>query len=325
MTKPIVVLYHRGCNDGIVAAWAAFAHYGKAAKYMAYQYGEELPADVFGAHVIMVDLSLPKEMLATIGQEVESMLIIDHHKTAKPLETIMRPVKTYSEYMRYRSIGERSFLLFDNAHSGAALTYAFFNNSETVVAEELPYPIRLIQDYDLWHHKFEDTKPLNAWLINGGLTIERVDELMSHGDNIPAEYLAVGNALMKYDDKIIRSVLREYLEVFTTDAGLKYVMVNAPHHLRNEIGDRLSDKFDFVVLYTRRKDRTIYSLRARKGGFDTSTISQMFGGGGHAEASAFSIAHPATGSISLPNILGKPPTFLERLSAAWGFFRGATS
>ncbi|MNG80931.1 hypothetical protein D3C79_395710 [compost metagenome] len=325
MTKPIVVLYHRGCNDGIVAAWAAFAHYGKAAKYLPYQYGEELPVEVFGAHVIMVDLSLPKVMLETIGIQVESILIIDHHKTAAPLEKVMRPVRTYKDYLHYRSQGERAFILYAKEHSGAVLTWAFYNEITHPETAELPLPLKLIQDYDLWQHQYPDTKPLNAWLINGGLTIERVAELMSHGDNIPAEYLAVGNALMKYDDKIIRSVLREYLEVFTTDAGMKYVMVNAPHHLRNEIGDRLSDKFDFVVLYTRRKERTVYSLRARKGGFDTSTISQMFGGGGHAEASAFSIAHPTTGSMNLPRLLGKPPTFLERLSAAWGFFRGATS
>jgi oligoribonuclease NrnB/cAMP/cGMP phosphodiesterase (DHH superfamily) len=325
MTKPIVVLYHRGCNDGIVAAWAVFAHYGKSAKYLAYQYGEELPAEVFGAHVIMVDLSLPESMLEKLRSEVESVLIIDHHKTAAPLQEYMRPVKTYDEYLRHRIQGEQLFIFFDRERSGAVLTWAFFGNYINPPLEALPLPLKLIQDYDLWQHQYPDTKALNAWLINGGLTIERVAELMSHGDNIPAEYLAVGNALMKYDDKIIRSVLREYLEVFTTDAGMKYVMVNAPHHLRNEIGDRLSDKFDFVVLYTRRKERTVYSLRARKGGFDTSTISEMFGGGGHAEASAFSIAHPTTGSMNLPRLLGKPPTFLERLSAAWGFFRGATS
>lgn len=325
MTKPIVVLYHRGCNDGIVAAWAAFSHYGKSAKYLAYQYGEELPAEVFGAHVIMVDLSLPKDMLAKITSEIESILIIDHHKTAKPLSAVMRPVKTYSEYLQHRSSGEQSFLLFDNEYSGATLAYAFFNNITNIVATELPYPIRLIQDYDLWHHQFADTKPLNAWLINGGLSIERVDELMSYGDNIPNEFLAVGNALMKYDDKIIRSVLKEYLEVYTTDTGHRYVMVNAPHHLRNEIGDRLSDKFDFVVLYTRRKERTVYSLRARKGGFDTSTISERFGGGGHAEASAFSIPHPAHAQRQAQALFGKPLTFLERLSASWRMIRGVTA
>jgi oligoribonuclease NrnB/cAMP/cGMP phosphodiesterase (DHH superfamily) len=322
--KPTIVLYHRGCNDGIVAAWAASAHYGADAKYIPYQYGEELPVEVFGSHVIMVDLSIPKKMLSAIEAEVESILIIDHHKTAAVLENVMRRVKTYKEYLKYLRRGEMKFILFDNDYSGAVLTWAFFNDIEDIEHAELPLPLRLIQDYDLWQHKFPETKALNAWLINGGLTIERVADLMAHGDDIPAEYLAVGNALLKYDDKIIRSVIKEYLEVFETDAGLRYVMVNAPHHLRNEIGDRLSGKYDFVVLYTRRKERTVYSLRARKGGFDTSTISEMFGGGGHAEASAFSIAHPATGSMNLPRILGKPPTILERLSAAWGLFRGVT-
>lgn len=318
--KPIIVLYHRGCNDGIVAAWAASAHYGKAAKYLAYQYGEELPAEVFGSHVIMVDLSLPAEMLEKIKGEIESILIIDHHKTAAPLEKVMRPVRTYKDYMRYRGQGEQAFILYHKEHSGAVLTWAFFNEITHPESVEPPLPLKLIQDYDLWQHKYPETRPLNAWLINGGLSIERVAELMSHGDNIPAEYLAVGAALMKYDDKIIRSVIKEYLEPFTLDDGTTYVMVNAPHHLRNEIGDRLSQKFDFVVLYTRRKERMVYSLRARKGGFDTTIISSAFGGGGHAEASAFSIAHVSGGFRPLR--LGKPPSLLQRMRTSWAVFTG---
>lgn len=323
--KNIIVLYHRGCNDGIVAAWAAFSRFGKGAKYLAYQYGEELPADIFGNHVIMVDLSIPVDMLSKVKSEVESLLIIDHHKTAEPLAYHMQPVKTYADYLRHRMDGDQTFMLFDREHSGAVLAYAFFNNIETIVPAELPKPIQLIQDYDLWQHNFSDTKPLNAWLINGGLSIERVEELMSYGDNIPAEFLAVGSALMKYDEKIIRSVLKEYIETFKMDDGTTYAMINAPHHLRNEIGDKLKDKFDFVVLYTRRKERTVYSLRARKGGFDTSTISSLFGGGGHAEASAFSIPHPAHAQRQAQALFGKPLTFLERLSASWRMIRGVTA
>lgn len=323
--KNIIVLYHRGCNDGIVAAWAAFSRFGKGAKYLAYQYGEDLPADIFGNHVIMVDLSIPVDMLSKVKSEVESLLIIDHHKTAEPLAYHMQPVKTYAEYLRHRMDGDQTFMLFDREHSGAVLAYAFFNNIETIVPAELPKPIQLIQDYDLWQHNFSDTKPLNAWLINGGLSIDRVEELMSYGDNIPAEFLAVGSALMKYDEKIIKSVLKEYIETFTMDDGTTYAMINAPHHLRNEIGDKLKDKFDFVVLYTRRKERTVYSLRARKGGFDTSTISSMFGGGGHAEASAFSIVHPDSALGYTPIRFGKQPGFLERFRASWAMLVGRTA
>lgn len=322
--KQTIVLYHRGCNDGIVAAWAAHTKFGDAAKYIAYQYGEELPVDVFGNHVIMVDLSLPEELLQKTKAEVESILIIDHHKTAMKIEYALQPVKTYSEYKRLRAQGDVGFMRFDLEHSGAVLTWAFFNDVEDIVVEELPWALRLIQDYDLWQHRFPDTKPVNAWLINGGLTIPRVAELMAHEGQIPPEVLAVGKSLMAYDDKIIRSVIREYLEVYTTPDGFKFVMVNAPHHLRNEIGDRLSTKYDFVVLYTRRKERTVYSLRARKGGFDTSTISERYGGGGHAEASAFSIAHPVFTQRQAQALFGKPASLLNRLSMAWDMFRGLT-
>lgn len=318
-----VVLYHRGCNDGITAAWAAWRKFGKHAVYLPFQYGEPIPMECDERHVVMVDLSLKEDQLTEMLMRTKSLLIIDHHKTAKDLCFRLPAVKTYADYMTYRCRGDGSgCILFDMNWSGAVLTWALFNNVHDIAPADLPLPLKLIHDYDLWKHEHAETKPINAWLINGGLTIERVDDLMTNGPT--AEMLAVGNALMRYDDKIIRSVLREYLEVFTTNEGLTYVMVNAPHHLRNEIGDRLSDKYDFVVLYTRRKDRTIYSLRSRKGGTDVSYYAEQFNGGGHEEAAAFAIPHgnkPGSSIFSPPN----KPTFLQRLSIAWGALRGVTA
>lgn len=319
-----VVLYHRGCNDGIAAAWSAWRKFGNQAVYIPYQYGEAIPLECDERHVIMLDLSLKEDQLTEMAMRAKSLLIVDHHKSAKDLCFRLPAVKTYGDYMKYRCRAEGDgCILFDENWSGAVLSWALFNNVSAIVPEEIPLPLRLIHDYDLWKHEMADTKPINAWLINGGLTIERVDELMVNGPT--AEMLAVGHALMRYDDKIIRSVLREYVESFTTEEGVTYAMVNAPHHLRNEIGDRLKDKYDFVVLYTRRKERTVYSLRSKKdGGYDTTIISGKLGGGGHAPASAFSLAHGSNPGSTIFSPFNKP-TLLQRLSMAWGVLRGVTA
>ena len=309
--KDTIVLYHRGCNDGIVAAWAVRQKLGMGphVKYFPYQYGEKLPVEVFGNHVIMVDLSVPEKQLAELRQEVESVLIIDHHKTAEPLQAAMRPVRTYSEDIRYRSQGDMTVLYFDKEHSGAVLTLAFFNDHKDIDTALMPMALKLIEDYDLWKHEHPASKAVNAWLINGGLSMDRVDQLMSHDGEVPEEVLLVGRALMRYDDKIIKSVLREYVVEETLDDGTTLAIVNAPHHLRNEIGDRLADKYDFVALYTYRKEKVIWSLRSKS--YDVSKVAEKFDGGGHHLAAAFArVHHPIRHPFHRFSIR-------RRLKAAW--------
>lgn len=319
-----IVLYHRGCNDGIAAAWAAWRKFGAEAAYIPYQYGEAIPLECDERHVVMVDLSLKEEQLTEMRMRVKSVLIIDHHKTAKDLTFRCPAVKTYDEYMKYRCRAEGDAVIyFDQEWSGAVLTWALFANIKEIHPADVPLPLKIIHDYDLWKHEIPETKAINAWLINGGLSIPRVDELMTQGPT--TEMLAVGNALMRYDDKIIKSVIREYVQYCEGPQGEKFVIINAPHHLRNEIADRMTDRFDFVVLYTRRKERIVFSLRSHKnGGYDVSSIAESFGGGGHENAAAFSIPnwHPLAQELGAHLFFRKPKTLLARLSAAWTVLKG---
>ncbi len=319
MVHDTVVLYHRGCNDGIVAAWAARGKLGDSAIYLPYQYGEDTPLECVDKHVIMVDLSLKLDRLDELKAKVKSVLIIDHHKTAIELEGHLIDVRTYSDYLKLRDDKaevEKGMLYLDQNYSGAVLSWAFFNDLVEIDLVSLPIGLQHVHDYDLWIHELEETKAVNAWLINDRLTMERVDLLMSDTLNLPESILDVGNALLRYDDKIIRSVVREYVQIVDIGDGKVAALVNAPHHLRNELSDLLSDRYAYVVVYSKRKNRTVYSLRSKKDSYDVSEIAARFGGGGHSEAAAFSTVHSELDDYVQESVFVKP-RFMRRLKMAW--------
>jgi hypothetical protein len=314
-----VVLYHRGCNDGIAAAWATRNALGDEAIYISHQYGDPLPAAVDGRHLILVDLSLTKAQIAEVWPDrVKSVMIIDHHKSALEELVDVPSIHTFAVYKEaLKSDRPGVYKSFDMGRAGAVLAWAFFNNInvETEPYEEwqdrMPEVLVFIEDYDLWRHRYPESKAVNAWLINGGLLMDRVGQMIDSHGQIHEDVLSIGNAMLAYDENIAKSVIANYVEEYPYGTG-KIAMVNAPHHLRNIIGDLLSSKYVFVVCYTRRKKKTVFSLRSN--GFDTSAISTRHGGGGHAKSSSFTI--PNGPNQNLLALMVKP-TFMARLRMAW--------
>lgn len=323
--RDTIVLYHRGCNDGIASAWVAYGHFGEDADYMPWQYGDPLP-NLKGKKVFLVDLSFTKEQIDAVVDDVKFIVIIDHHKSAiENLEYQYPQCKGISELpvMVMRAEGRPVFLCTDITRSGAVLTWFFFNNVGTPyyegdVGAEVPDVLLWIEDYDLWKHYIPEGKALNAWLINGPLTIERFNEVAMATGDARMHIINQGNMLIAYDNKIIKSVLREYVQLIDV-GGQKIPFINAPHHLRNEIGNQLSEKYPYVVLYTERAGKTIYSLRSKHAHVDK--LAEINGGGGHANAAAFKMDHTWLESYKHALIYGTP-TWRFRLKTIWRVLRG---
>lgn len=294
-----VVLYHKGCVDGLVAGWVANRNLGEQALYIPHQYGDPLPEVIQGKHLILVDLSLPAEEILALqrNKTVTSVLIIDHHKTAQPLLEFMTQVSTNSEYMEavfnQDPEGESPlFICFDLERSGAVLTWMFFNEMPVFVRGEVPYVIRLVEDYDLWRFQYPDTLAINAWLRNLKAGFEEVDVLYQAEEHTYEKLVEIGNALLTYDKHLVHGITKGYVESGWFN-GFRFALVNGPHHLRNEISDALlkDNAFDVVVVYNRRRDLTVYSLRSIKGGADVAAMAERFGGGGHVSASSYVVPH----------------------------------
>lgn len=327
MTKT-VVLYHRGCNDGTASAAMCLEYGYPDADYFPYQYGDELPVEVEGSHLILLDLSLKEDKIKETLQRVESILIIDHHATAKPLTEKLIPVRTHAEYLEYltkQSDLPKAYILYQDKVCGAVLTWAFFNSIATVkgMQEFMPAGLELINDYDLWQHRLADTKPFNAFIIKSGVTPHSFRSMVSDTSSWkPADQvLSVGKAYLAYDNNIIRGVTRSYIQHGWVDLR-QAAFINAPHHLRNEVADRILAEHEWaavVVCYTIRHDKIVVSLRSRD--YPVSRVAERFGGGGHAKAAAYTIPVGPLDHFRRNSLVNKP-TFGERVVMAWKLLIG---
>lgn len=320
------VLYHRGCNDGLASAWMAKQYFGDEAIYLPYQYGDKVPDAVNGLQLFLVDLSMPAEQLIEMAKtRVPSIMVIDHHKTAKDSLKDFPSVCTFTALEQkltdpMRAEEPQIYKYFSTAHCGAILTWAFFAEMFPADAQArflMPQQLIYIDDYDRWVKQYPETDAINAWLINGKSDIDRVGEIMS-GREINPQVLAIGQTLIDYDRRVARSVIREYVVIRDIGLNLRCAWVNAPHHLRNVIGDMLiaEKKAELVVCYTMRREKVIYSMRANEDFVDAAKIAEMFNGGGHAASAAFAIPRDIDHGYAHFNLLSKP-TWRERVRFAW--------
>ena len=84
----IYVLYHAGCNDGFGAAWIAHKHLGdtqdgRRVRYLPQSYGGEPPRMGPGSRIYILDFSYPLETMLELHRQHESVILLDHHETAR--------------------------------------------------------------------------------------------------------------------------------------------------------------------------------------------------------------------------------------------------
>lgn len=255
-----LVIYHANCLDGLGAAYAAYTVFGENAKYVPAHYGNE-PPDVAGKDVTIVDFSYPREVLIEMYNKANSILVIDHHKTAQD------------------SLADLEFAKFDMSQSGAVLAWRYFQPLLPV-----PQALRFIQDRDLWEFELEDTKAFCAGVhqyLNGDfrkldMSDENVKTIIQNGQTLLAEF-----------NNNVTNLEKQKHEV--TLLGIKGLAVNANSMFASELGNRLakeSKTFGLVYSYSGESKRWIYSLRSI-GDFDVSEIAKTFRGGGHKNAAGF--------------------------------------
>jgi oligoribonuclease NrnB/cAMP/cGMP phosphodiesterase (DHH superfamily) len=287
---PDIVIYHDHCADGFGAAWACHERWPNA-YYVPATYGQE-PPNVSAANALIVDFSYKRAALEEMGRSAESIIVLDHHKTAleelQPWFTIVdrdNSPMTIDHVDANLPTDGRIIAHFDMNRSGARMAWDFCNPGV-----QAPLLIRLIEDRDLWRFTMEDTKPFSLWLRSEPFSFDRFTLLAQDLDEARAghEIMTEARAMQRFFDAKVDEIAS-----FAKRRRIgehEPVVVNCPPMFASEVGHALLDKHPdapFAATYFDAPNARMWSLRSRDDRVDVSVVASKFGGGGHRNAAGF--------------------------------------
>lgn len=269
----MIILYHANCNDGSSSALAAWMKLGDDGhSYIPVMHGKPPPKEVVGQDVVIVDFCYPRDVLENMG--AKSIHILDHHISAK---------KDLS--LPFAASKNISFL-FDMNKSGAVLSWEYF-----FPERELPLLFRYVQDRDIWNNQYPQAKWLSYGLETYSKDFRDWQQLVDDPQKLE-QAVQGGKSIFTFirneADKLMKN--RNYMSI----AGHKVPVVNAPSFLASDILHYILEQdpsAPFAAAYSDLLDqgKRYYSLRSEDHREDVSVIAKSFGGGGHRNASGFSV------------------------------------
>lgn len=277
-------IYHGNCADGFGAAWVVRSYFKGEVDFYAGFYGQE-PPDVTGRDVILVDFSYKRAVLDKIAGVANTVLILDHHKTAaEDLDGYPSPEGPYDpRALLWYEFGSNALprnvrALFDMHRSGATLAWDYFFPG-------LPRPELLnhIEDRDLWLFKLEGTREIQASVFSYPYDFDAWDDLMLRGcQDLRAEGVAIERKHHKDVGELVAASIRR-MKI----GGHDVPVANLPYTLSSDAGHLMARGEPFAACYMDTPRGRVFSLRSTDAGEDVSAIAKAYGGGGHRNASGF--------------------------------------
>ena len=261
MPQPLVI-YHGDCSDGFTAAWA-FRKLNPSVdvEYVPAKYHQP-PPDVSDRDVYVLDFSYPRDVLLDMKRKAESLLVLDHHKTAEA------------------DLAGLTFCVFDMERSGCGITWDYFTKSER------PWLVNIMEDRDLWRFRYEDTLPIVAYAACLPMTFEAWDQLVESQPRA----IEAGTTIRLYIDKYGENASKD--AVFREIGGYRVPIINISYQNCSDHLHRLCQhhpEAPFAASFFLRGDEQWqFSLRSI-GDFDVSEIAKEYGGGGHKHAAGFDL------------------------------------
>ncbi len=255
VTAPDVVLYHAECLDGFGAAWAIWKKF-PSATFTPVKHGLPPPPGLAGKKIVIVDFSYPRPVLETLAKEAAGLLVLDHHVTAE------------------QALAGLPYTYFDQKKSGAVLAWEWAHR------QPAPWLLLHVQDKDLWQWALADSREVNAALSSYPYDFNLWDRFTQDA------LIAEGRAILRYEREIVGKLAKEMVLVRFQGQTVPAVQSAT---LNSQIGERLSGRHPFVIIWHDRDGRRYFSLRSREDGPDVEAIARQYGGGGHTHAAGFSV------------------------------------
>lgn len=265
--------YHHDDEDGWMSA-AILKRLFPETQFKALHHGDDYELVTEYDEVYVLDYAFTDEEFSTLKQTNDTVVWIDHHKSA------IDAVKLDIEGIR------------DSSRAACALTWTYLNPGL-----DIPRSILHIEDVDLWNYELENTRAFFSYIQSKIEPDEEVEFMESLLDNEPLDYnqmYAIGSAISEFELKSVCKTARKGVKrtLFDGVSCVVYFASRGVSLLGNEaLG--LFDDVDVAVMIRliEREDGSIrynYSLRSRKeDGVDVSAIAKRYGGGGHRSAAGF--------------------------------------
>ncbi len=264
------VWYHANCADGFAAATAAWLVLGDKANYTPVRHGSAVPEIAPAARLAIVDFAYGREVLTELADQVESLVVLDHHRSAAvDLEGL-------------------SFARFDMEKSGARMAWEYWHPTQA-----FPEAFAYVEDRDLWRWSLPESREV-------ALALTQIPFEFEAWACLDVESLKIaGRSLLGFQTSLIDRAVKKahWLDL----AGHRIPASNSCL-FQSEIGDELCQKFpeaEFAAVYYSKGDSIAWSLRSI-GDFDVSVVAAKFGGGGHRNASGFG----SDPSLITPSLVG---------------------
>lgn len=296
MTDPKhpLCIYHGNCADGFTAAWVVWRYFNKhhagAVDFWPGIYGED-PPDCSDRDVILVDFSYKRPVLDEMFRRVNSMLILDHHKTAQAdLADYLAPYggagwKRHLDNV-YQDTCEgcpQPYALFDMDRSGAQVAWDFFFGGAR------PKLVDYVGDRDLWRFEMIFSREINAYIFAYAYDFKEWDMLAALLTS-PESVVGVaerGKAIEKKHHKDVRELVDKFRRTMKI-GGRDMPVANIPYTLTSDAGHLMArEDRGVAACYWDTPQGRVFSLRSTESGPDVSEIAKLYGGGGHAKAAGF--------------------------------------
>lgn len=272
-----LVIYHGNCYDGITAAYVCWLMFKDEAEYIPFNYSDPAP-QVEGYDVVIVDFSFKRDVILKMREQANTLLILDHHKTAqKELEGL-------------------EYAIFDMERSGAGLAWDYYFGDQPIAftSQNRPILVDYIEDRDLWKFKRTNSKEINALFQSYDIDLKTWIGEVSKLDDRPFDQLvSEGTAILRKQDSLVKAICANAKLAFVGKENFKYQLPYVQTSvLMSEVCDQMIKNFpDFpgsFYSFERKDGKIQYGLRSR-GDFDVSVIAKQYGGGGHKNAAGFEL------------------------------------
>lgn len=271
--KDTVVIYHDQCRDGFGAAYAAWKKLGNEVSYIARKTQEPIPDGLTDKTIFIVDYSYPQNILDELMRHNRSVVVIDHHETAREAVTAFEDN------------------IFDLEHSGAVLAWQYFHPGMPV-----PPLLSYVEDHDLWKFALPHTREFGAALGEYTQDFETWDQLNKNFEDntLFNSFIRHGEIIAGHEDAFVLKLLAFRERVLFE--GHEVYAINTDRTYRSILGHKLAElnktegRIPLGIVYYRYGGAVHCSLRSMDE-TNVRTLAEKHGGGGHDHAASIRVPH----------------------------------